>query len=68
MLCPKCKNLARADQRNQVTNAKENEFYRKYICKNCKSAFFTVEFEAEENKKFKEEWERWKDRETKKEG
>ena len=68
MLCPKCKNLARMDQRNLVTNAKENEVYRKYICKNCRYVFFTVEFEAEENKKFKEEWERWKDRGTKKEG
>ena len=62
MKCPKC-GLKPAMQ-NQLTSS-ENETYRKYKCHECGRTFFTVEFEVDQTKEFKEMWDRLQKAEVK---
>lgn len=50
MLCPKCGGKTTVcDTRFE---GKENETFRRRICKSCDNEFFTIEFEIETNDKF----------------
>ena len=54
MLCPKCKSAtAVCDTRFDV---KENEVFRRRICKECGHDFYTIEFDVEANDKFANMW------------
>lgn len=55
MRCPKC-------SKTRIKKVKEvevpwNEMYRKKRCLDCGHVFYTVEFEAEPNRRFMKEWE-----------
>lgn len=54
MFCKRCKT-------KMVTtvskyNDTEQELYRRRVCPNCGHAMYTVEFEAEQNDRFEEDW------------
>lgn len=56
MLCPKCKNAtAVCDTR---FDDKENEIFRRRVCKECGHDFYTVEFDIEATEKFSNMWKR----------
>ena len=42
--------------KNVVHNTRDEEIYRQKRCVNCGHEIYTVEFEVEENRRFKEEW------------
>lgn len=54
MICPKCGGDTRVgDTRYEE---KENEIFRRRVCKNCSNEFFTVEFGIEVDDKFMKLW------------
>lgn len=54
MLCPKCGDSTKVcDTRYE---RKENEVYRRHICRDCMHEFYTIEFEVENNNKFNDLW------------
>lgn len=58
MNCPKCKSK-KVHIMDVVHNTAEDEIYRKKKCANCGFSYFTVEFEAVENARFKKEWNKY---------
>lgn len=56
MTCPKCKGKV---HEVCAVNVSWNETYRQKKCNECGHIFFTVEFEAEANSRFKREWNRY---------
>lgn len=54
MICPKCK--GRIFTTDTVNNNSENETYREKKCGDCGAVFYTVEFEAVDNDRFKKVW------------
>ena len=44
---------------NTVQNTKDEETYRLKRCKKCGHEEYTVEFEVEDNRKFRDEWNKW---------
>ena len=54
MLCPKCGSSTKVCDTRY--DGKENEVFRRHICKTCSHEFFTVEFEVENNNKFVSLW------------
>jgi transcriptional regulator NrdR family protein len=55
MVCPKC-GSDKVPVKDNVNNTTYNEVYRKRVCAKCGNTFYTVEFEAEVNERFKDEW------------
>lgn len=55
MKCPKC-GSEKVPVKDNVNNNTYNEVYRRRACANCGHNFYTVEFEVEANKRFKDEW------------
>lgn len=57
MYCPKCGSKTRVLKSTRY-NLKDNEAYRHRMCsfKGCGYKFYTVEFMAEEDATFKEQW------------
>ena len=53
MKCPKCDCEVRVVD---TVKTPENEVYRRRKCVKCDHGFYTVEFEAEVNEQFKNEW------------
>lgn len=54
MLCPKCGcDTKICDTRY---DKKENEVFRRHVCKSCRNEIFTIEFEIENNSKFAKIW------------
>lgn len=55
MVCPKC-GCNKISVKDSVKNITYNEIYRRRACSDCGHIFYTVEFEAEYNQRFKDEW------------
>ena len=54
MTCPKCGGATKVcDTRHEE---KENEVFRRRVCKKCEYDFFTVEFDVETNEKMVNLW------------
>lgn len=60
MRCPKC-NCSNVPEVKAV-DVNWNEVYRKRKCPNCGHTFFTCEFEVIPNKRFRREWNLYKER------
>ena len=54
MLCPKCGYDTKVCDTRY--DKKENEVFRRHVCKECGHEFFTVEFEVDMNEKFVSLW------------
>ena len=54
MICPKCKGKVTICDTVHVNDT--NETYRKRKCLECDHRFFTVEFEVDDDEKFRELW------------
>lgn len=65
MLCPKCEGKTKVVDMSY--NYVWDEQYRKRVCTNCGHTFYTAEFEVEEDKRFKKEWNRGYRKKTKNE-
>jgi len=58
MKCPKCGSKSYVVDTAQDSAA--NETYRRRMCEKCKHAFFTIEFEVERDKNFRETWNKYR--------
>lgn len=58
MICPKCKSESIRVVDN-VKNPNMNEIYRMRKCKDCGHVFYTVEIEAEMDKRFNKDWNKY---------
>ena len=56
MICPKCKGKLHTID---TVNTPDNEVYRRRQCKECGYEFYTIEFEAECDDKFKSMWNKY---------
>lgn len=45
--------------KNVVQNPKDEETYRQKRCMNCGHEIYTVEFEVEVNRRFKDDWNKY---------
>lgn len=54
MICTKCKSKVRVI--DIVHNEETNETYRLKKCTHCGYGFYTIEFEVEADKTFKDSW------------
>ena len=55
MCCPRCNKSLRIEEERE--NLLMREIYRRRVCTVCKKEVFTIEFEVEDNPKFRETWE-----------
>lgn len=58
MTCPRCKST-KIGVKDSVNNPDTNETYRERKCTDCGKIFHTVEFEAEYNVQFAEDWNKY---------
>lgn len=63
MLCTKCNKTVHVY--NTRNNFKDNEVYRRYVCKNCGINFFTVEYEVFVNDSYIKQYRHAKDKSIK---
>ena len=54
MHCPKCN--GKVGVLDSTINPKDNEIFRKRKCNVCGHIFYTIEFEVEDNERFREEY------------
>lgn len=54
MYCPKCANKAKVER--TLYDDFTQEVFRQHKCPECGHVFYSIEFEVEGNKKFKELW------------
>lgn len=54
MKCPNCEGDVKVI--DTVKNTDTNEIYRKRKCSVCGHVFFSIEFEVEQDERFKQEW------------
>ena len=58
MMCPKCNERTKVGK--TVNNPWQGETYRQLMCTKCGHVFYSVEFEAEVNDRFRLDWEKHK--------
>ena len=58
MICPKC-NSDSTMVSDGVSNPEDHERYRQRRCKNCNHIFYTMECEIDNNKSFKDVWNKY---------